>query len=55
MKYKTILVCEQIKMFCLKNNIQNKIGYQSFEPSRKMTKHQQSLSWHGFATTSMQH
>ncbi len=29
------------------------IGYQSFEASRKMTRHQQSLTWHGFDTTSI--
>jgi len=32
---------------------QHTIGYQSFEASRKMTRHQQSLTWHGFDTTSI--
>jgi len=27
--------------------------YQSFEASRKITRHQQSLTWHGFDTTSI--
>jgi hypothetical protein len=32
---------------------QHMIGYQSFEASRKMTRYQKSLSWHGFDTTSI--
>jgi hypothetical protein len=31
---------------------QHSIGYQSFEASRKMTRHQQSFTRHGFDTTS---
>jgi len=32
---------------------QHTIGYQSFEASRKITRHQQSLTWHGFDTSSI--
>jgi len=32
---------------------QHTIGYQSFEASSKMTRHQQSSTWHGFDTTSI--
>ena len=40
-------------IFCTFFTSQRTIGYQSFEASRKMTRHQQSLTWHGFDTTSI--